>query len=108
MTTAVVRYQTKPDQADENQRLIENVFAELAAKRPEVLRYQCVRLEDGVTFVHVVHDAEGSEALTSLKAFQEFQRGLKDRLADEPERTSGHLVGSYVSDAVLALGQPTA
>ena len=34
MSTVVVRYRTKPEHADENQRLVEAVFAELAATTP--------------------------------------------------------------------------
>jgi hypothetical protein len=33
--TIVVRYETEPDRADENQRLVEEVFAELAERRPD-------------------------------------------------------------------------
>jgi hypothetical protein len=91
MTAAVVRYQTKADAADDNQRLIENVFAELARTAPAGLHYSSVRLADGVTFVHVV-DGEG---LTDLAAFQEFQRTLGDRLAVGPARDNATLVGSY-------------
>ncbi|WP_328988482.1 nuclear transport factor 2 family protein [Kribbella sp. NBC_01245] len=95
MNTAVIRYQTSADQADENQRLIENVFAELAATRPEGLRYQCVRLDDGVTFVHVV-SAE-NDSLPALASFQEFQRQFAHRVAAGPDRSPGQLVGSYAA-----------
>lgn len=64
--SAVIRYRTKPESADENQRLIENVFADLATEAPAGLRYSSFRLADGVTFVHVV-DGEG---LPKLAAFQ--------------------------------------
>ena len=33
-TTKVIRYRTKPEQADENERLIRAVFAELAQRVP--------------------------------------------------------------------------
>lgn len=39
MTVTVVRYETKPDRADENQALIEKVFAALANDGPASLRY---------------------------------------------------------------------
>ena len=52
MSTTVVRYRTKPEHADENQRLVEGVFAELAATKPAGLTYATYRLADG-TFVHV-------------------------------------------------------
>jgi hypothetical protein len=36
--TAIIRYTTKPDAANENQRVVEQVFAELAEKMPDGLR----------------------------------------------------------------------
>ncbi len=98
MSAVVIRYQTKPEAADENQRLIENVFAELAATAPPGLRYSSFRLADGVTFVHVA-DGEG---LTEVPAFQEFQRTFADRLADDLVREDATLVGSYSAEVVPA------
>jgi hypothetical protein len=94
MCTAVIRYRTKPEAADENQRLIENVFAELALKAPAGLRYSSFRLDDGVTFLHI---ATG-DGLPELPAFQEFQRDLADRLAAGPERTAATQLGGYVGN----------
>ncbi|MGC4877935.1 hypothetical protein ACLQ26_16970 [Micromonospora sp. DT43] len=91
MSATVIRYQTKPEAADENQRLIENVFAELAATAPPGLRYSAFRLADGVTFVHVVDGA----GLTELPAFKEFQRTIGDRLAGGPTRDDATPIGSY-------------
>ena len=54
MKSIVVRYQAKPERADENQKLIEAVFAELDERQPEGFTYKVYRLEDGVSFVHVV------------------------------------------------------
>ncbi|WP_433129150.1 hypothetical protein ACQPWW_03750 [Micromonospora sp. CA-240977] len=99
MSAAVIRYQTTPEAAAENQRLIEDVFAELAATAPPGLRYSSFRLADGVTFVHVV-DGDG---LPELTAFQEFQRALGERLAVSPIRDDATLIGSY-SAAVLTVG----
>jgi hypothetical protein len=61
----VVRYRTTPDRAEENVALIEKVFAELDASRPEGLRYASFRLGDGVSFVHVaeVDTADGTNPL---------------------------------------------
>ena len=44
MKRMLVRYKTKPESADENQRLIENVFAELRAKVPAGVHYAVLRL----------------------------------------------------------------
>ena len=57
MTTTVLRYQAKHDRADENQQLIEAVFAQLEQRGARGFTYQVFRLEDGVSFVHVVHRA---------------------------------------------------
>ena len=70
MSVTVVRYQTKPDRADENQALIEKVFGELATSGPDGLRYAAFRLADGVSFVHVasVETADGTNPLTTTPA----------------------------------------
>src|ERR1039458_9906853 len=49
----VIRYTTKPECADENERLIRDVFAELAEHDPDGLHYLAFRLADNVSFVHV-------------------------------------------------------
>jgi hypothetical protein len=94
MSSAVIRYQTKPEAADENQLLIEKVFAELAAATPPGLTYATFRLADGITFVHVV-DGEG---LTDLAAFQDFQQAFTDRLAGDLTRENATRIGSYSAD----------
>jgi hypothetical protein len=91
----VVQYRTTPEAADENQRLVAAVYSELAARRPDGLRYSTYRLADGVTFVHVA--VAGSERLTQLAAFQEFQRDLGSRLADGPHASPATIVGTYQS-----------
>lgn len=90
----VVRYRTKPEAAQENQRLIEAVFAELAAAQPAGLRYTAYRLEDGVSFVHVASGA-GRGELGSLPAFQEFQRDIAARVETGPDAAPATVVGSY-------------
>ena len=52
-TTRVVRYRTRPECADDNARLVEAVMDELAAAGTEGIRYTVLRLDDGVSFVHV-------------------------------------------------------
>ncbi len=91
----VVRYTTKPESAEENARLIRDVFAELAEQQPDGLRYAAFRLDDGVSFVHVaLLDAEVNP-LTTSAAFAEFQSGIKDRCAEGPVAADATVVGSY-------------
>ncbi|HEX2823906.1 MAG TPA: hypothetical protein VHO07_27650 [Streptosporangiaceae bacterium] len=91
----VIRYTAKPECADENERLIRAVFAELAEHDPQGLRYAAFRLDDQVSFVHVaVLDGEANP-LADCVAFAEFQRGIKDRCADGPVAADAGLIGSY-------------
>jgi hypothetical protein len=94
MGVVVVRYKTKPDRADENQAFIEKVFTELAASRPGGLRYMTLRLDDGVSFVHIAA-VEGDNPLASVAAFAEFQREIADRCQEPPVATQATVVGSY-------------
>jgi len=90
----VIRYEMRPDAADDNQGLIEAVFAQLAEQAPAGIRYASFRLGDGVTFVHVGQVDEGA-ALTDLPAFQEFQKGFGERAAGKPDANEATLIGSY-------------
>jgi hypothetical protein len=91
----VVRYRTKPDCADENARLIRQVFAELADHQPEGLRYAAFRLDDGVSFVHVAVIEGEENPLSTSRAFAEFQSGIKDRCEEGPIAADAAVVGSY-------------
>jgi hypothetical protein len=74
---------------------VERVFAELAAERPDGLRYATFRLDDGVTFVHLVVSEDGADPLPRLTAFKEFTEGLAGRVAVKPVRSAADIIGSY-------------
>ena len=96
MKRIVVRYKTKPDQADENARLIENVFAELRKKAPPGVRYVALRLDDG-TFLHfaaVENDAEPNP-IPQLDAFGAFTKDIAERCIEQPKSASATVVGNY-------------
>ena len=97
MRGTMVRYTVKPGRAAENQRLIERVMEALATEAPAGLHYAAFRLEDGVSFVHVVsHESEDvGDVLRELPAFREFRAGLDDRCEAKPVRTPMHQIGSY-------------
>jgi hypothetical protein len=93
--TVVVRYRTSPEAAEENQRRVEKVFAELAVDDPGGLRYMTLRLADGVTFVHVA-TLEGAEnPLNRSAAFAAFQEGIADRCVEQPAPSEATVIGSY-------------
>lgn len=93
--TKVIRYRTKPECADENERLIRAVFAQLAAHNPEGLRYAAFRLDDGVSFVHVAQVDGDENPLIALAAFGEFQAGIKDRCVEGPTPADATVIGSF-------------
>jgi len=96
MGTVVVRYTPKADQADENQRLVEAVFAELSATDPGGVRYATLRLEDG-TFVHIADVEADPNPLSTIAAFGEFQKDIQDRCEPGagPAPQPATLVGNY-------------
>ncbi len=97
MATVVVRYTTKPDRADENQRLVEAVFAELAERAPDDLRYASLRLADGVSFLHVasIETADGSNPLGEIATFAEFTRDIAERCDVPPDAAAATVIGAY-------------
>ena len=97
MPTVVVRYRTKPERADENQELVEKVFAELNSMGDTGFSYMCLRLEDGVSFVHVVveHDTGATTSLADVPAFREFTAGIADRCDEQPIAAGASVVGSH-------------
>ena len=97
MGQIIVRYKVKPDQGDINEQLVKRVFEELKEKSPTGIRYGTLRMEDGVTFIHIasVETSDGSNPLPELDAFKEFQAGLKDRCEEPPAPMPGTIVGTY-------------
>jgi hypothetical protein len=93
--TSVIRYQTRPEAAEENQQLVEQVYAQLGREDPGGLRYATFRLADGVTFVHVAVVEGDVNPLLQTAAFAEFQRGIADRCVEPPVAAGATLVGSY-------------
>jgi hypothetical protein len=91
----VVRYTTRPEAADENEQLIKAVFAQLGDQQPGGLRYVAIRLEDGVSFVHLAVLEGDHNPLTALPAFGEFVSAISERCTDAPASVSGTVVGSY-------------
>lgn len=97
MKATVVQYQTKPERADENQQLIEAVFADLDEGQPDGFTYKVFRLEDGVGFIHVVieHGIHDADSLQAVSAFQSFVAGIADRCEVGPVAAGATIVGGY-------------
>jgi hypothetical protein len=94
--TLIIRYQTRPEAADENSRLVEAVFSALAELKPTDFSYTTYRLADGKTFVHIARLDGTDNPLATLPAFAEFQRDLVQRCVEQPAASEATVVGSYV------------
>ena len=96
----VTRYATRSTEAaDENQRRVEALFAELADTRPANVSYIVLRLADD-SFVHVsFHDHTGDEPnpIGSTAAFARFQENHADRRDGDVDQQVAELVGAYIT-----------
>jgi hypothetical protein len=96
----VTRYATKSaEDADENQRRVEAVFAELADTKPDNVSYIVLRLADD-SFVHVsFHDHGDDEVnpIASTAAFAHFQDGHETRREGGVDQQTASLVGAYIT-----------
>jgi hypothetical protein len=95
MRQVIVRYRVNADRADENEELVRAVYEELAETKPEGLRYATLRLDDGVTFVHLSESESDASPLTQVPAFQAFQKGIADRAEEGPVVTEVEVIGSH-------------
>jgi hypothetical protein len=95
MKQTLIRYRTLPERADENQRLIEAVFAELDRTRSPGVRYLVLRLPDD-SFVHLVfNEQEGPSPVAQLDAFRAFQKGVRERCVEPPQASAAIIVGNH-------------
>ena len=92
---AVVRYHTTCASAECNQRLIENLLAELAARDPGGLCYLAFRFDEGLGFMHVAIFDGTADPFSRCAGYQEFHRELGRRLAAPPAVMRAVLIGSY-------------
>jgi hypothetical protein len=96
----VTRYATQSaEAADENQRRVEGVFAQLAEDAPDNVSYLVLRLADN-SFVHVsFHDHGDDEVnpISSTAAFAHFQDGHADRRQGVVDQQTAELVGAYIT-----------
>lgn len=91
-----VRYTTRDAAAAEaNQRLIDDVFTELAEVAPSGLSYRVARSADGLSFEHVAVVDDGPNPLPTLPSFQAFSSTVADRVVEPPVVQTGQVVARY-------------
>ena len=97
MNRVMVRYKVRADRAAENEDYIVRVFEQLEREKPSGLCYASFKLEDGVSFVHIVsHEAaDARNRLTELSVFKAFAAGVRDRCQEPPTTVELNEIGSY-------------
>ena len=97
MKRVMVRYKVKADRAAENESYITRVFEQLRRDTPPGLRYASFKLDDGVSFVHLVslEAVDDSNPLRELSAFKAFTAEIQDRCEEPPVAAELKEVGSY-------------
>jgi hypothetical protein len=93
----MVRYKVKPDRVAENEELVRAVYDELHHIQPAGLRYATFKLDDGVSFVHIVDERDDDEknSLADVKAFAKFREAIRDRCDEPPVATGLSEIGSF-------------
>src|SRR3954452_16283722 len=91
-----VRYTTRDlPSAETNQRLIDDVFAELARVEPDGLSYRVARSDDGLSFEHVAV-IDGPNPLLALASFQAFSSTVAERVIGPPDVQTNEVVARYL------------
>jgi hypothetical protein len=90
----VSRYRLRADQKDLDERLLGAVFEELDRVRPDWLRFDAYRFEDGVTVVSVV-DVDDPGSLRRLVEFTAYTETLDGRCEEPPVTEVVEQLGGY-------------
>lgn len=95
MKRFIIQYRVKPGRAEENEAAVRAVFEELQRSAPKDTRYTCIKLDDGVSFAHIVELPDGANPIAALEAFKRFSSGVKDRVEAPPVQRDFSVVGAY-------------
>jgi len=92
----MVRYKVKPEHVAENEELIRALYEELQSTAPAGLHHASFRLDDGVSFLHLVSLVDdGHDPLLELDAFKRFREHLDERCDEIRVHTGLDEIGSF-------------
>jgi hypothetical protein len=96
MNVMIIRSKVKPEHGDAVERAVHDLFAAIEQAQPQGIRYASGRLADGVTYIAQLQVDDGIEnPLPALPEFREFQKNLKQWLAEPPTPEQLTVVGTY-------------
>jgi hypothetical protein len=73
------------------------VFEALSSIRPPGLAYHALKLEDGLSFLHIatIKTPDGKNPLSSIPAFKSFTANIEDRCDEKPINATVTNLGAY-------------
>ncbi len=93
----MIRYTLRPERVAENEQLVRMIIDQLRDLEPSGMRYAVYRLDDGVTFIHLISHGAGAGHLPGRKldALRAFHGGLHERCIEPPIRVELSAIGEY-------------
>lgn len=91
----IVRYKVAPEMVARNEELVRAVYEELRDADPPGFSYATLKLDDGMTFVHVARSEDGAAPLTELGAFRRFFDGIAERCTEQPVTNEWEQIGAF-------------
>ena len=87
MIAKLARYRLKADKQDETVTILEEFVKAVKENEPNTLRYVVYRLEDGVSFVHIMYfkDEEAEQLHHGSNYVKKFTELLNPSCVDAPE-----------------------
>jgi quinol monooxygenase YgiN len=87
MISKMASYRVKADKQDEVVAVVEEFVKTVKENEPNTLRYTAYRLEDGVSFVHIMYfkDEEAEQHHQSTDYVKKFTKLLHPSCEQEPE-----------------------
>jgi hypothetical protein len=95
MRRILIQYRVKPGLAEANEAAVGAVFEELRQKAPPGVRYACMKMNDGLSFAHLVELSGDANPIVELEAFKRFSAGVKDRADAPPVSRELEVVGDF-------------
>jgi quinol monooxygenase YgiN len=87
MIAKLARYRIKADKQDEMVAVLEEFVKTVKENEPNTLRYTAYRLEDGVSFIHIMYfkDEEAEQHHNSTSYLKKFAEILNPNCEQQPE-----------------------
>lgn len=97
MPVTSLRAKVKPEHVADTEELVRRLFAAVADKAPEGIRYASTKAADGQTFFVFLQLEDGvvENPIVEYPEFKELQAGLTEWMLEPPAMDQLTVIGSY-------------